>query len=67
MERHSRHAEDARALKAAVYRLANPPRNNLPAARPYVWRPGEAQREAEIAARLAAIRARVRSTRQRAC
>lgn len=37
-------------------------RNGMPALLPYRWRPGEAEREAEIAARLDAIRVRVAAT-----
>ena len=32
-------------------------RSGLPEPRPYTWRPGDAEREAEVQARLAAIRA----------
>jgi hypothetical protein len=31
--------------------------NGMPAVRPYTWRPGDAQRDAEVADRLAAVRA----------
>jgi hypothetical protein len=34
-------------------------RNGMPGVRPYRWRPGEAEREAEVAAELAAIRAQI--------
>ena len=38
-------------------------RNGLPALTPYTWRPGEAEREAEVRAQIAAARARVREAR----
>jgi hypothetical protein len=34
-------------------------RNGMPGVRPYTWRPGDAEREAEVAAELAAIRAQI--------
>ena len=34
------------------------PRNGLPESKPYIWRAGDAAREAEVEARLAALRAR---------
>jgi hypothetical protein len=34
--------------------------NGLPEVKPYRWRPGDAERDAEIAERLAIIRARLR-------
>lgn len=58
MERHSRYNPVAPGRSQATIRLADPPRNGLPWQKPYTWRAGEAEREAEIAARLAAIRAR---------
>lgn len=35
-------------------------RNGLPPLRPYTWRPGDAEREAEVQARIAAVRAQLR-------
>ena len=40
-------------------------RNGLPEVRPYAWRPGDADREAEIQARVAAVRAAAEVARRR--
>src|SRR5258708_26486969 len=66
MERHSRYNPVAPGRPQVTIRLADPPRNGLPPAKPYVWNPGEAERRAEVAARLAAVRARVNPADRRA-
>jgi len=65
MERHTRWNGRGHEPQVTI-RLADPPRNGLPWAKPYTWRPGEAERQAEVAARLAAIRARVNPRLRRA-
>jgi hypothetical protein len=40
------------------------PRNGLPAPSPYTWRAGEAERQLEVRALVAAVQARVRSLNQ---
>src|SRR5258708_2223167 len=59
MERHSRYNPVAPGRPQVTIRLADPPRNGLPPAKPYAWNPGEAERRAGGAARLAAGRGRV--------
>src|SRR5258707_7014783 len=59
MQRHSRYTPVAPGRRQVAIRLDDPPRNGLPPAKPYAWNPGEAERRAEVAARLAAVRARV--------
>src|SRR5258708_8173897 len=51
MERHSRYNPVAPGRPQVTIRLADPPRNGLPPAKPYAWNPGEAERRAEGAAR----------------
>src|SRR5258708_23818413 len=60
MERHTRFASGkiSAAPQWTALKLADPPRNGLPPARSYTWNPGEAERRAEGAARLAAGTAR---------
>src|SRR5260221_11950858 len=62
MERHTRFASGkiSAAPQWTALRLADPPRNGLPPAKPYTWNPGEAERRAEGAARLAPPPARVK-------
>ena len=40
-------------------------RNGLPEGHPYTWRPGDAEREAEVQARAAAVRAAAEEARRR--
>src|SRR5258707_7368620 len=66
MERQSRYSAVAPVRPQLPIGLADPHRNGLPAAKPYAWNPGEAERRAEVAARLAAVRARVNPADRRA-
>src|SRR5258707_10484007 len=47
MERHSRYNPVAPGRPQVTIRLADPPRNGLPPAKPYAWNPGEAERRSE--------------------
>ena len=60
-ERHTfgRVAHHERFLTAEVHPATTDAVNGTPEPQPYTWRPGEAEREREVQARLAAIRARL--------
>src|SRR5258708_11124868 len=66
MERHSGYNPVAPGRPQVTIRLADPPRNGFPRAKPYAWNPGEVEGGAEVAARLAAVRARVNPADRRA-